>query len=60
MSRKHYEVIARAILASADTADYSAREYAAVLFADVAEQDNPRFNRARFYAACGLSLPYPS
>lgn len=55
MTRKHYEVIARAILASATTADYSAREYAAVLFANIAELDNPRFNRARFLAACGLN-----
>lgn len=54
MTRKHFEAIARDIKASADTADYSAREYAAVLFANVAEQDNPRFDRKRFMLACGL------
>ena len=31
-----------------------AKEFAAVVFARVAEETNPRFDRERFMAACGL------
>lgn len=60
MSRKHFEVIAEAIKNSAsslrDTPEHTdaigcvARSLAAV-FAD----ENPRFDRARFLAACGVN-----
>lgn len=33
---------------------FDAATYAAHLFADVAQNDNPRFDRDRFLTACGL------
>ena len=53
MSRKDYVSIAEVIKASAESDD--PREYIARNVADVLEQDNPRFDRARFMVACGIA-----
>jgi hypothetical protein len=46
-SRKHYEAVSAALEASGDVA-------AAVhLLADAFQQDNPNFDRKKFFAACG-------
>jgi hypothetical protein len=54
MTRKDYvmiaEVIATSWHGSEDTQADLARN-----FADVLEADNPRFDRARFLAACGVN-----
>lgn len=61
MSKKDYQAIARAINhgeqvmianGSADDVAAEAREVFASLLADVMEQGNPRFDRARFLEAC--------
>ena len=64
MTRKHFETIAAAIAAQAATArHYSEQERQAALdsiggiadsIADLAEKDNPRFQRGRFLKACGI------
>lgn len=51
MSRKHFVAIAAGIAAIADS---KARKQAAYTLADTLASTNPRFNRARFLAACGL------
>jgi hypothetical protein len=53
MTKKHFIALARRIAAINDA---SARLHAAQAVADVAALDNPRFDRARFMAACGVSL----
>ena len=50
--RRHYEAIAKT-LAGGNNGDM-ATFHAAHDLADMFERDNPRFNRARFLAACGL------
>ncbi len=64
MTRKHYEQFARELsrdLANIQIGDTNRDlirlqiEYAANLIADIAIQDNPRFDRSRFMKACGLS-----
>lgn len=52
MSRKHYTAAAQVIR---ETAPLSHRERIAEGFAEMFAADNPRFERERFYAACGLS-----
>lgn len=57
MSRKDYVAIAAVIrlyvgLADANTLD--ALRGVARGMADIFANDNPRFNRDRFYAACGM------
>lgn len=57
MSRKDYVRAARIIVR---VADYEIRDFLAQEFADMFAQDNPFFDRTRFYAACGaegLTLP---
>jgi len=51
MTRKHFEALARAIRAIAD--DWE-REQNAQSMADLCQKQNPRFDRARFYAACNV------
>lgn len=46
-TKKHFEAVAR-ILKETDAKELAAH------FADMFEQDNPRFNRQRFMAACGF------
>lgn len=59
MTRKDYELIARAIRRSADadrsTLRLAAIETVAVLLAVDLAEGNPRFDRARFLAACGVA-----
>lgn len=61
MTRKHFEAIAAKIKARLATIDYGdeAAYYIAVSiakdFADVAANDNPRFDTHRFLAACGIN-----
>lgn len=56
MTKKHFEAAARLIETAGDDQDESlqARQFAAHVFALVAEETNPRFDRARFLKACGL------
>jgi hypothetical protein len=69
MTKKHFIEFARIIKAQVDAAqpapggiktidmniaDDNAR-FAAEMVAKVALADNPRFNKARFFAACGLN-----
>jgi hypothetical protein len=51
MTRKDFELIARVMVASHDLANWAAiaRKFARALAAE-----NPRFDSARFLAACGL------
>jgi hypothetical protein len=51
MTRKHFREMAARLLAVADVAS---RREAAEAFASVAVKTNPRFDRAKFFAACGL------
>jgi hypothetical protein len=52
MSRKHFIALAAAVAAIADPVN---RRQVAELLADVCAAANPRFNRSRFYAACGVN-----
>jgi hypothetical protein len=52
MSRKHFKAIAAAIAAILDPSD---RRRIAEALADVCRESNPRFDRARFLAACGVA-----
>lgn len=60
MSRKDYQAIAAAIKSQTPLADESTAspmfwlERIAMRLADTLAQDNPRFDRARFLAACGF------
>lgn len=54
MSKRHYEAFARLVRES--DADVFAKVFAARIFARIAAEDNPRFDRERFYRACGLSV----
>lgn len=51
MSRKHFVKLAAAVRLIADPAD---RLRVAGLLADLCQSVNPRFDRARFYRACGV------
>lgn len=53
MSKRDYEIIARVLCASDGT--NHAREKLAGQFADALAADNPRFNRATFLRACGVT-----
>lgn len=53
MSKKHFEALASEIRTIFNTAE---RHAAAVAVAKVARQFNPRFDTARFYAACGVGV----
>lgn len=55
MTKKHFEAVAARIRQTAqDPAMLAGAMIAARIFADMAAQDNPRFDRARFMAACGF------
>lgn len=67
MSRKHFEIVARAIKdarplrkGSTDISvvviagHHAALDNAADFLADAFQAENPRFDRARFLAACGV------
>jgi hypothetical protein len=65
MTRKHYEMIARAIRRTVDTfgdgSDSDSMALGAVRataerIADELRMDNSRFDRARFMAACGFNV----
>jgi hypothetical protein len=51
MSRKHFVQLARAVASIVDPVN---RRQVAELLADVCAAANPRFNRSRFFAACGV------
>lgn len=63
LSRKHYKAIAEIIKTQKDLADiFAGKEFATQRIDDVATgladhfaKDNPRFDRERFLAACGLT-----
>ena len=58
MSRKHFEAIAesfkKALFSCANEQEKEGVKRAVLAFRLVAEQDNPRFDHARFAKACGL------
>ena len=51
MSKKHFELLAQSIRAISDA---QSRRNAAEAISQVCAMTNPRFNRARFLAACGV------
>ena len=51
MTRKHFKAIAATVSAIADLAE---RQKQAEFQANICAQTNPRFDRARFLAACGV------
>lgn len=56
MTRKHYEAIAR-IIRDAEASQFKTKAgtlaYVTLALADMLAQDNPRFDRTRFFEACG-------
>jgi hypothetical protein len=52
MSRKHFIALARAVAAIADPVN---RRQVAELLAAVCAASNSRFDRQRFYTACGVN-----
>jgi hypothetical protein len=65
MTKRHFKLFAAKIKADVDAALQHCRpdmvedavtkaRYAADMFASVAAEDNPRFDRGRFLAACGF------
>jgi len=55
MTRKDYELIAKAIRCASAAPGYAARNsFAAFAIADALASDNPRFDRERFLKACGI------
>lgn len=57
-TKKHFESIARVMrVHQRDTADPVRLECMANDFADLFANSNPRFDRARFMAACGFDAP---
>lgn len=58
MSRKDYRAIAESIRLHTEHADASALHVLLLVARDIADTmawDNPRFDRTRFLAACGVS-----
>jgi len=61
MTRKDYELVAKAFTiaqGSIQVASYEAGDALGLLsliLADSLEKENPRFNRARFLTACGVT-----
>lgn len=53
MTRKHYVSMAKELARVPNVKD---RTRLAFLQADLFQRDNPRFDRTRFYAACGIEL----
>jgi hypothetical protein len=61
MTRKDYEAIAAAfysVLAIPNTQPFTYMQMV-IAFADVAAMDNARFDRAKFYSACGMTASEP-
>lgn len=59
MTRKDYVLLAEAIKAAVEATDYPERLGALLAANEIAhrlQQDNPRFDRARFLKACGLEV----
>jgi hypothetical protein len=59
MTRKDYTAIAKAVAevlktCEVDSAESTAVEFLAIMLADVCEDDNPRFDRKKFFTACGI------
>lgn len=54
MSRQDFELIARTVKLTYGTVTKAERNEIAVQFADALAGTNPRFNRPRFLAACGV------
>jgi hypothetical protein len=52
LSKKHFEMFARALAAHRDDAGEYAVRVIARSIADICESENERFDRARFMAAC--------
>lgn len=54
MSKKDYELIANAISSVDKRLNADPLGDAAIAIADVMAEDNPRFDRDKFLAACGI------
>lgn len=55
MTKKDYVLIAAAIKAASNAPGYPQRNaFVAFALADALQRDNPRFDRAKFLAACGV------
>lgn len=57
MTKRHFEAFARIISQDVESPEYDSALclYAALVFAQVATEFNPRFDREHFFKACGLS-----
>lgn len=57
MTKKHFQIIAETIAAMPSFAPNlrAQKESCARAFADRLARENPRFDRARFLAACGVN-----
>jgi hypothetical protein len=55
MSRKHYEQVAACFKRNTEHGDAATLNAVANDLASMFKADNPRFDRARFLNACGLS-----
>ena len=53
MTKRHFEKLAHSLSTMHDA---GLRAVMAVQLADICADDNPRFDRARFYTACDLEL----
>ena len=53
MTRKHFEILAASI-AKLNLFDHNAAYEMACDVANACEEDNPRFDRLRFFEACGF------
>jgi len=54
MTRKHYRNVAEIIKAFPHGSTEASQAKLAQEFAEMFGEDNPRFDRERFYIACGL------
>ncbi len=53
LTKRHFEKLAHALSTMPDA---GLRAVMALQLADICADDNPRFDRARFYTACDLEL----
>jgi len=56
LSRKHYQAVGEILSHFPEGSPTASMSKMAESFADMFARDNPRFDRARFYEACGLGI----
>ncbi len=55
MTRKDYKLIAHALAVASDGMSNPSYTQIVAVLATALQSDNPRFDRARFYTACGIN-----